>query len=81
MLNPSLGMKIFYILPNYIIWYTVNDLIMYCNSPLDSIAFNQSTYSINEDDGVVVCTLVLTQPLSTDAIINIIDFEGSALGE
>ena len=62
-------------------WYTVNDLIMYCNSPLDSIAFSQAAYSVNEDDGVVVCTLVLTQPLSTDAIINIIDFEGSALGE
>ena len=67
--------------PNCIIWYTVNDLIMYCNSPLDSITFEQSTYSINEDDGVVVCVLVLTQPLSTDVIINIIDIEDSALGE
>ena len=54
---------------------------MYCNSPLDSIAFEQSTYNINEDDGVLMCTLVLTQPLSTDIIINIIDIEGSALGE
>ena len=54
---------------------------MYCNSPLDSIVFDRSTYSINEDDGVVMFTLVLTQPLSTDVIINIIDIEDSAMGE
>ena len=54
---------------------------MYCNSPLDFIVFDRSTYSINEDDGIVVCRLFLSQPLSTDVIINIIDIEDSALGE
>ena len=28
-----------------------------------------------------MCTLVLTQPLSIDVIINIIDIEDSAMGE
>ena len=59
-------------------------MILLCNAILllDSIiAFEQSTYNINEYDGVVICALVLSQPLSTDAIINIIDIEGSAMSE
>ena len=43
--------------------------------------FNQSTYSVNEDDGPAQPVLVLSNPSSTDITVQVRDNENTATGE
>ena len=66
------------------IWYThIASQSSLCNYfPLVAvITFEQLLYNANEYDGVVVCSLILSQPLPTDTVINIVDIEDTAIGE
>ena len=46
-----------------------------------TISFTQSTYSFKEDSNVVQPVLVLSNPLTTDIIIEVVDREDTATGE
>ena len=46
-----------------------------------SVKFSQSTYSVNENSGVVQPVLVLSIPSSTDITVEVISTDGSATGE
>ena len=43
--------------------------------------FNQSVYSVNEDEGAVQLVLILTSPSSTDITVEVFTTDGSATGE
>ena len=43
--------------------------------------FNQSVYSVNEDEGAVQLVLILTSPPSTDVIVEVFNTDGSATGD
>ena len=43
--------------------------------------FNQSTYSVNEDDGPAQPVLVLSNPSSTDITVQVSTTNGSATGK
>ena len=43
--------------------------------------FNQSVYSVNEDEGAVQLVLVLTSPLSTDVTVEVFNTDGLATGD
>ena len=45
-----------------------------------TISFNQSAYSVNENEGPVQPVLVLSNPSSTDVTVRITDGEGTATG-
>ena len=45
------------------------------------VHFSQSTYSVNEDDGVVQPVLVLSNPSSTDITVQVRDNSNTATGE
>jgi len=45
------------------------------------LKFNQLTYSVDEDDGLVQTTLVLSNPSSTDITVQIIDTADTATGK
>jgi len=45
------------------------------------LKFDQSTYSADEDDGLVQATLVLSNPSSTDITVQVIDTADTATGE
>ena len=42
------------------------------------VSFNQSTYSTNENSGVMQVVLVLSNPLSTDITIQVTNYEDTA---
>ena len=44
------------------------------------ITFNQSTYSVDEDDGPVQPVLVLSNPSSTNITVKVLSTDGSATG-
>ena len=46
-----------------------------------SVKFSQSTYSVNENSGVVQPVLVLSNPSSTDITVEVTSTDGSATGE
>lgn len=46
-----------------------------------SVNFSQSAYRVDENDGMVELTLVLSIPSSTDIAIEIFSIDGSAMGE
>ena len=46
-----------------------------------TVFFNESTYSVNENEGSVRPVLVLSNPSSTDVIVHVIDSDGTAMGE
>ena len=46
-----------------------------------TITFNQSTYTINEDDGLVTIVLILSNPSTTDITVQVLTTDGSATGE
>ena len=46
-----------------------------------AISFNQSTYSANEDSGVVQPVLVLSNPSSTNITVQVRDNSNNATGE
>ena len=46
-----------------------------------AIAFDQSTYSINEDVGYIQLTLVLSNPSSTDITIQVTTTDKTATGK
>ena len=58
-----------------------------CNFSLDAaVGFEQFFYTVSELEGVLVCALILTKPLVTDVVINIVDYESilfnsSAIGK
>ena len=45
------------------------------------MTFDQSTYSVDEDDGVINCTLTLSAPLTAEVNITVVDVQDSATGE
>jgi len=45
------------------------------------VAFDQSTYSVDEDDGPAQPVLVLSNSLSTDITISVFSTDGSATGK
>ena len=46
-----------------------------------SVNFSQSTYSVNEDDGVVQPVLVLSNPSSANITVRVRDNSNNATGE
>ena len=46
-----------------------------------AVTFDQSTYSIDEDDGPAQLVLVLTNPSSTDLTVQVISSDRTAIGE
>ena len=57
--------------------------LMYCFivivvTTITTIFFNQSTYSIDEDSGVVQLVLVLSNPLSTNVTVQVTDYVNPA---
>ena len=46
-----------------------------------TLNFSQSSYSVNEDDGVVQLELILSNPSSTDFTIQVISNSTTALGK
>ena len=45
------------------------------------MSFDESMYSVNEDDGVVQPVLILSDPLSFDITVEVIVVGGSAIGK
>ena len=45
------------------------------------LSFNQSSYSINEDDGIVHLGLILSNPSSTEFNVQVISDDITALGK
>ena len=43
--------------------------------------FNQSIYSVNENDGQVQPVIVLSNPSSTDITVEVTDEQGTATGK
>ena len=52
-----------------------------CLLPAIIITFNQSTYSVNEDDGPAQPVLVLSNPSSTDITVQVRDTHNTATSE
>jgi len=46
-----------------------------------TVSFSRSTYSVDEDDGVVGPQLVLSNPSSTDITVQVRDIQIAATGE
>ena len=46
-----------------------------------TVSFSQSTYSVNEDDGLVQPVLVLSNPSSTNITVQVRDTSNTATGE
>ena len=46
-----------------------------------TVSFNQSTYSVNENDGPAQPILVLSNPSSTDITVLLFNVDGSAIGK
>ena len=46
-----------------------------------NVRFEQSTYSVDEDDGPAQPVLVLSNPSSTDITVEVFNTDGSATGE
>ena len=46
-----------------------------------TVFFNESSYSVNENEGSVRPVLVLSNPSSTDVTVHVIDSDGTAMGE
>ena len=46
-----------------------------------TVSFSQSTYSVNEDDGVVQPVLVLSNPTSTDITVQVRSNDNTATGK
>ena len=46
-----------------------------------TVSFEQSTYNVNEDNGLTQLILVLSNPLSTDTIVQVNNSNGSATGK
>jgi len=51
------------------------------NSYLVAIGFNQSTYTVDEDDGPAQPVLVLSSPSSTDITVQVRSNDVTATGE
>ena len=56
-------------------------VIFYILSLVLTVMFNQTTYSVDEDDGPAQPTLVLSNPLATAITVQVINVDGSATGE
>ena len=54
---------------------------MYFNLVVATISFNQSMYSVNENEGSIQPVLVLSNPSSTDVTVQVTDEEGTASGK
>ena len=50
-------------------------------SIVGTVSFNQSTYNVKEDGGLAEPVLVLSNPSSTDTIVEVFNTDGSATGE
>ena len=46
-----------------------------------TVSFEQSTYSVDEDDGPAQPVLVLSNPSSTNIIVQVFNIDGSATGQ
>ena len=45
------------------------------------MTFSQSLYSIDEDKGPVQLVLILSNPSTTDTIVTVFSYDGSATGK
>ena len=59
-----------------------NDWQVECYSlfPIATVGFNQSEYTVDEDDGLVIVVIILSNPLSTDITVLLEDNNGLATG-
>ena len=69
-----------------IVWnYDYSDVLylqLHCTLSLDiTITFNQSAYSVNEDNGPAQPVLVLSNPSSIDITVQVSSINGTAGGE
>jgi len=55
--------------------------ILLFHSTVTTVRFNQSTYSVNENEGPAQPTLVLSNPSSTAFTVQVTNTDGSATGE
>jgi len=53
----------------------------FCFSLDCTVSFNQSTYSVDEDDGPAQPVLVLSSPSSTDITVQVFSTDGTATGK
>ena len=61
--------------------YCILDIYHLVAANIATVFFSQSTYSFNEDSRLIQPVLVLSNPLSTDVTIEVVDHEGTAIGE
>ena len=52
----------------------------YINLTVATVSFNESAYSVNENEGPVQLVLVLSNPSSTDVTVEVTDRGGTATG-
>ena len=52
----------------------------YINLTVATVSFNESAYSVNENEGPVQPVLVLSNPSSTDVTVEVTDRGGTATG-
>lgn len=46
-----------------------------------TVSFNQSMYSVDEDDGEIQVVLVLSNPSTADIIVQVVDNSSTAIGK
>ena len=68
----SLWLVHYYSLYAYINYYTIIDA---------TVSFEQQTYTVEEAEEMVVLTLVLSNPSSTDISIEVLSIDGSTTGK
>ena len=56
-------------------------MCIYIHFVVTTVFFNNSLYNVNEDNGQVEVTLILSKPSSTDITVTITDIQGTASGE
>ena len=62
---------------------TITSIAFFCFTPAAAIQvnFNQTDYSVSEDDVNVVLTLLANQPASFDYTVQVDTVDGSAVGQ
>ena len=55
--------------------------MLYTHSVAPTVSFEQASYTVDEGDGSVEPLLVLSNPSSTDVIVQVHTIDGSATGK
>ena len=61
--------------------YYIFIICVYFSVIVPTVSFNQSTYSVNEDDGPAQPVLVLSNPSTTDITVQVSTSDGNATGK